>query len=99
MTPLYKIVSARRRDVHLIGAIELAAATLLWGHAPNTVLNQTTPEQTYEMPKAKVGFGLPSQVILRSGSHTSRCSRLTQPTWRRSMFIPITAVEASAGGS
>jgi GNAT superfamily N-acetyltransferase len=45
MTPLYKIVSARTRDVHLIGAIELAAATLLRGHAPNTVLNQTTPEQ------------------------------------------------------
>ena len=45
MTPFYKIVSARTRDVHLIGAIELAAATLLRGHAPNTVLNQTTPEQ------------------------------------------------------
>src|SRR3982751_4346278 len=43
--PIYRIVHARARDLHLIGAIELAAAKLLEGHAPDTVLNETTREQ------------------------------------------------------
>lgn len=43
--PIYKIVNARVRDLHLIGAIELAAAELLRGHAPDAVLNETTGEQ------------------------------------------------------
>jgi GNAT superfamily N-acetyltransferase len=43
--PNYRIVDARPRDLHLIGAIELAAAELLRGHAPDTVLNETTREQ------------------------------------------------------
>ena len=41
----YRIVDARPRDLHLIGAIELAAAKLLRGHAPDTVLNEITNEQ------------------------------------------------------
>jgi GNAT superfamily N-acetyltransferase len=43
--PLYRIVGARPRDLHRLGAIELAAATLLRGHAPDTVLNEVTGEQ------------------------------------------------------
>jgi GNAT superfamily N-acetyltransferase len=38
----YSIVPARLRDLLLIGAIELAAAALLKGHAPDTVLAETT---------------------------------------------------------
>jgi GNAT superfamily N-acetyltransferase len=43
--PLYRIVGARPRDLHRLGAIELAAAMLLRGHAPDTVLNEVTGEQ------------------------------------------------------
>ena len=45
MRPLYRIASARSRDLHLIGDIELAAAKLLRGHAPDTVLNEITGEK------------------------------------------------------
>jgi GNAT superfamily N-acetyltransferase len=45
MMPLYTIAAARSRDLHLIGAIELAAAGLLKGRAPDTVLNETTGER------------------------------------------------------
>ena len=38
----YSIVTARRRDLARIPAIELAAATLLRGHAPDSVLNEVT---------------------------------------------------------
>jgi len=48
MSPLYTIVAARLQDVRLLPAIELAAARLLAGHAPETVLNQTTSEETLE---------------------------------------------------
>jgi RimJ/RimL family protein N-acetyltransferase len=44
MMPAYRIVAARPGDLHLIGAIELAAAKLLAGHAPDTVLDEVTPE-------------------------------------------------------
>jgi len=42
MEPLYKIVCARPQDLHLLPAIELAAAALLKGHAPESVLCETT---------------------------------------------------------
>jgi GNAT superfamily N-acetyltransferase len=42
MQPNYQIKGARRRDVHLLPAIELAAASLLEGHAPAAVLRATT---------------------------------------------------------
>jgi GNAT superfamily N-acetyltransferase len=41
----YRIVGARPSDLPLIGAIELAAARLLAGHAPETVLNEMTSER------------------------------------------------------
>lgn len=43
--PPYRIVRARARDLHRIAAIEVAAAQLLRGHAPDTVLNEITAEQ------------------------------------------------------
>ena len=39
------VAIARRRDLRALGAIELAAAELLCGHAPATVLNELTSEQ------------------------------------------------------
>jgi GNAT superfamily N-acetyltransferase len=37
-----RIISARPRDVAMLPAIELAAARLLVGHAPGSILNETT---------------------------------------------------------
>ncbi len=45
MTAVYRIVAARPRDVQLVGAIELAAAELLRGHAPESVLHERSTEQ------------------------------------------------------
>ena len=42
MTPLYRIIEARPDDLPLLPAIELAAARLLAGHAPESVLRATT---------------------------------------------------------
>ena len=42
MTPKYTITAARPQDVTQLAAIELAAARLLAGLAPETVLNETT---------------------------------------------------------
>jgi len=50
-THLYEIVLARPRDLPLIPAIELAAAGLLAGHAPSSVLNETTSQ--FELRKAQ----------------------------------------------
>jgi len=40
----YVITSARERDIRLLAAIELAAATLLIGYAPDSVLKETTSQ-------------------------------------------------------
>jgi GNAT superfamily N-acetyltransferase len=50
-THLYEIVLARPRDLPLIPAIELAAARLLAGHAPSSVLNETSSQ--FELRKAQ----------------------------------------------
>ena len=42
MTPTYTITAARLQDLSRLSAIELAAARLLEGHAPESVLNETT---------------------------------------------------------
>ena len=42
MTPKYTITAARPQDLTQLAAIELAAARLLVGHAPESVLNETT---------------------------------------------------------
>ena len=48
MTPRgYQIALARTEDLRLLPAIELAAAELLRGHAPESVLNETTDCDTF----------------------------------------------------
>jgi GNAT superfamily N-acetyltransferase len=48
MTPAgYLIARARLRDLAPLTAIELAAAQLLRGHAPESVLNETTDYRTF----------------------------------------------------
>ena len=48
MNVRYIITSARERDITLLAAIELAAATLLIGHAPEFVLTETTSQDVLE---------------------------------------------------
>ena len=55
MTSEYSIVSARERDVESLGAIELAAARLLTGHAPDSVLRETTDTAAF-MRAARQGL-------------------------------------------
>ncbi len=43
--PLYRIVGTRPGDLPLLPAIERAAAALLTGHAPGSVLSETTSEE------------------------------------------------------
>ena len=45
---MYEITSARASDLPLLPAIELAAATLLAGHAPASVLAETTTQADLE---------------------------------------------------
>jgi GNAT superfamily N-acetyltransferase len=48
MNTEYIITSARDRDIGLLAAIELAAAKLLIGHAPESVLTETTSQDVLE---------------------------------------------------
>jgi GNAT superfamily N-acetyltransferase len=48
VTPSYTITAARREDLTRLAAIELAAARLLAGHAPESVLNETTSLEVLE---------------------------------------------------
>jgi GNAT superfamily N-acetyltransferase len=46
--PTYEIASARLGDIPLLSTIELAAARLLAGHAPESVLTETTDRPVLE---------------------------------------------------
>jgi GNAT superfamily N-acetyltransferase len=48
VTPTYRITAARIGDLSRLAAIELAAARLLAGHAPESVLNETTNLEVLE---------------------------------------------------
>src|SRR5262245_42823674 len=48
MNARYTIAAARERDIGLLPAIELAAATLLTGYAPDSVLKETTRQDVLE---------------------------------------------------
>jgi GNAT superfamily N-acetyltransferase len=48
MNTRYIITSARERDIDRLAAIELAAARLLIGHAPESVLKETTSQGILE---------------------------------------------------
>jgi len=52
-TPVYRITTARPRDLSLLPAIELAAARLLVGHAPQSVLSETTAEEILRAAQAR----------------------------------------------
>jgi len=45
---MYRIITARTTDLPFLTAIELAAATLLTGHAPESVLAETTSREDFE---------------------------------------------------
>ena len=47
-TPVYAITQARATDLARLSAIELAAAKLLAGHAPESVLTETTPDEVLQ---------------------------------------------------
>src|SRR5262245_37440036 len=48
MTPVYTIRQARLADLSRLAAIELAAARLLTGHAPESILTSTTSQDELE---------------------------------------------------
>ncbi len=48
----YTIARARPQDLRLLPVIELAAARLLAGHAPESVLTETTPERVLDTARA-----------------------------------------------
>ena len=52
MDPRYTIVTARWHDIGRLAAIERAAARLLEGHAPASVLNETTTESDFREAQA-----------------------------------------------
>jgi GNAT superfamily N-acetyltransferase len=49
MTGVYRIVRARPHDVHVLREIELAAARLLEGYAPESVLAEATAEEEFRI--------------------------------------------------
>jgi GNAT superfamily N-acetyltransferase len=51
--PSYTIALARSKDLPLLPAIELAAARLLTGHAPESVLTETTPLELLKVAQAR----------------------------------------------
>jgi GNAT superfamily N-acetyltransferase len=51
MSARYTIAAARERDIGMLAAIELAAARLLTGHAPESVLQETTTEMVLEQAR------------------------------------------------
>ena len=59
MTSEYSIVSAPERDLDHLAAIELAAARLLVGHAPDSVLRETTDTATFRRAARALGGDTP----------------------------------------
>lgn len=53
MAPKYEVTLARERDLPLIPVIELAAARLLTGHAPESVLCQTSSREELNEAQAQ----------------------------------------------
>jgi len=49
----YEITTARPKDLPLLTGIELAAARLLAGHAPASVLSETTSQEDFERSRAE----------------------------------------------
>ena len=53
MEHVYSIVGARPQDLQLLPAIELAAAAMLTGHAPESVLSETTSQRVLREAQAQ----------------------------------------------
>jgi GNAT superfamily N-acetyltransferase len=53
MERAHRIVAARRDDVPMLAAIELAAAAMLTGHVPESILSETTSEQDLREAQAQ----------------------------------------------
>ena len=51
-TPAYTVTTARAKDLSLLASIELAAARLLAGHAPESLLTETTPDAVLNAAQA-----------------------------------------------
>ena len=51
--PVYKIIAARPNDLALLPAIELAAARLLAGQAPESVLNETSSQEVLKCAQSR----------------------------------------------
>lgn len=98
MQPHYQITGARRQDLHLLPAIELAAAVLMNGHAPASVLSETTSEREFRAQSGLVTFGWRSLVTLPLASRRPRYSVRTRRTSRRSTFTRLMNDAASARG-
>jgi GNAT superfamily N-acetyltransferase len=63
---MYKIAAARASDLPLLPAIELAAATLLAGHAPAAVLAETTSAADFEdaQQRGELWVALADDVVI-----------------------------------
>lgn len=49
----YKILRARPQELRWLAEIEIAAAAMLVGHAPESVLNETTSEQEFKAAQSE----------------------------------------------
>jgi GNAT superfamily N-acetyltransferase len=78
MRPTYRIIEARERDLPFLPVIELAAARLLVGHAPESVLTETTGLDRFRDAQARgrlwvaltaeIPVGFVQVNLLRSGA-------------------------------
>jgi GNAT superfamily N-acetyltransferase len=50
---MYRVITARPEDLPLLPAIELAAAALLAGHAPESVLTAATSQEVLESARRR----------------------------------------------
>jgi hypothetical protein len=73
--PRYSIVAARPGDVAALGAIELAAAQLLRGHAPDSVLDEVFDEDEFREAQSEgdtpVGFAVVELLATWPGTRRS----------------------------
>jgi hypothetical protein len=96
---MYTIDEARSSDLPLLPTIELAAATALAGHAPASVLAETTDQAELEDAQQRGHLWVARAAEVPVGFAHVKVSSLASHTWRKSMFILNTAVAESGGGS
>ena len=77
---MYDISLARPSDIPYLPGIELAAARLLVGHAPESVLTEATSLEEFEAAQTEGRLGLRGRATLPSVSRTWRYSSRTALT-------------------